>query len=235
MNVLHWGYQSFENNKEDTVKIDVSRERLYELFKKGKDRWDQDDLFLLTAVSTFIRLSVEEIIKNPEEKIKTYDALHYVFVVPSEWEEEIREVLIRLIFVQANLISNDDYQDRLLFCSDVESICYYLSNPNRGYCVTMARNVILGRIAAVGKCQISIELYLISIENPLFDFSGSVVFPTIINSNSLSFTTDDVKNGIREFIKTRFSFDAQEDTIQNAMKTLDYNYFKRMVSNVIYD
>ncbi|KAG2233260.1 hypothetical protein INT48_001709 [Thamnidium elegans] len=230
-NVLSWGYRSIDGNEEDTVRIDVSREKLYQLFKKDKDSWDQDDLFLLTAVSDFIRLSVEELIKDSKGEIKDNGALHYVLLVPSEWEEEIREVLIRPIFVQANLISKDDHQDRLLFCSDIESIYYSLSDPENVYFTKMMRNTILGRIVAVKEDKVSIKLDLISIGNPLFDFSGSVTRPKIINSNEMSLTSDDVKNGIREFIKIKFSFDAQEDTILNIMKELGNDTFTDMVSN----
>ncbi|KAG2235844.1 hypothetical protein INT48_003956 [Thamnidium elegans] len=230
-NVLSWGDQSVKNNKEDTVQIDVSREKLYQLFKKGKDCWDQDDLFTLTAVSDFIRLYVEKLIGNLKGEIKDHSALHYVSIVPSEWEEEIREVLIRPIFVQANLISKDDHQDRLLFCSDIESTYYSLSDPKSKYFTEMTRNTILGRIVAVKENQVSIKLDLISIGKPLFDFSGSVTRPKIMNSNAMSLTSDDVKNGIREFIKIKFSFNAQEDTILNIMKELGNDTFTRMVSN----
>ncbi|KAI8047260.1 hypothetical protein BDF21DRAFT_210505 [Thamnidium elegans] len=220
-NVLSWGNQSVDNNKQDTVRIDVSREKLYQLFKKDKDSWDQDDLFTLTAVSDFIRLYVTKLIKYSQGEIKDSGALHYVLNVPSEWEEEIREVLIRPIFVQANLISKEDHQDRLLFCSDIESIYYYLSNPKGPSFAKMMRNTILGRIGAVKEDKVSIKLYLILIGNPLFAFSGSVMFPKIMNSNAMSLTSDNVKNSIREFIKIKFSFDAQEDTILNIMKELD--------------
>ncbi|KAG2232835.1 hypothetical protein INT48_005703 [Thamnidium elegans] len=230
-NVLNWGYQSVDDNKQETVQIDVSRDKLYQLFKKGKDNWDQDDLFTLTAVSDFIRLSVEELIKYSKGEIKDSDALHYALVVPSEWEEEIREVLIRFIFVQANLISKYDHQDRILFCSDIESVYYRLSDPKSRHFTEMTRNTILGRIVAVEENQVSIKLDLISIENPLFDFSGSVMLPRIMNSNAMSLTSDDVKNGIREFIKIKFSFDAQEDTILNIMKELGNRAFTRVVSN----
>ncbi|KAG2233241.1 hypothetical protein INT48_001690 [Thamnidium elegans] len=223
-NVLSWGDQSADYYEEDTVQIDVSRERLYQLFKKGKDSWDHDDLFTLTAVSDFIRLFVEELIEDLEGEIKDGDALHYVLVVPSEWEEEIREVLIRPIFVRANLISKDDHQDRLLFCSDIESAYYYLS----GYFTEMTRNTILGRTVAVKENQVSIKLDLISIGNPLFDFSGSVTRPKIMNSNAMFLTSDDIKNGIREFMKNNFSFDAQEDTILNIMKELGNDTFTDM-------
>ncbi|KAI8067200.1 hypothetical protein BDF21DRAFT_496137 [Thamnidium elegans] len=227
-NVLSWGNQSVDDNEEDTVQIDVSREKLYQLFEKGKDSWDQDDLFTLTAVSDFIRLSVEALIKKLKGEIKDSGALHYVFVVPSEWEGEIREVLIRPIFVQANLISKDDHQDRILFCSDIESIYYSLSDPEDVYFTEMTRNMIFGRIVTVEEDQVSIKLDLILIGNPLFDFSGSVTRPKIMNPKEMSLTSDDVKNGIRELVKIKFSFDAQEDTILNIMEELGNDTFTRM-------
>ncbi|KAI8047141.1 hypothetical protein BDF21DRAFT_499034 [Thamnidium elegans] len=46
----------------------------------------------------------------------------------------------------------------------------------------MTRNTIMGRIVAVKENQVSIKLDLISIGNPLFDFSGSVTRPKIMNS-----------------------------------------------------
>ncbi|KAI8047204.1 hypothetical protein BDF21DRAFT_211027 [Thamnidium elegans] len=224
-NVLSWGDQSVEDNGEDTIQIDVSREKLYQLFEKDKDNWDQDDLFTLTAASDFFRLCVEKLIEDSKGEIKDSGALHYVLVVPSEWEEEIREVLIRPIFVQANLISKDNHPDRLLFCSDIESAYYFLIS----YLFKTTRNKFLGRIVAVEENQISIKLDLISTGNPLFDFSGSVTRPKIMNSNAMSLTSDDVKNGIREFIKIKFSFDAQEDTILNIMKELGNDTFTDML------
>lgn len=208
-------------------------ERIYQLFKKSKDSKDQEDIFLLTAVSDLIRLFVEELMKESKEKIKDNDALHYVFIVPSEWEEEVREVCIRPIFVQANLISEDDHQDRLLFCSDIESVYYALTDPNGNYRLTIRRNAVLGRIVATGDEQVLIKLYVISVGKPLFNFFGSVAFPKIMTSNSLSITSDDVKNSIRELMKTRFSFDAEDSTIRDIMGCLDCNAFNNMVSNII--
>ncbi|KAI8047316.1 hypothetical protein BDF21DRAFT_209979 [Thamnidium elegans] len=92
----------------------------------------------------------------------------------------------------------------------------------------MTHNTILGRIVTVEENQVSIKLDLILTGNPLFDFSGSVTRPKIMNSNAMSLTSDDVKNGIREFIKIKFSFDAQESTILNIMKALGNDTFTDM-------
>ncbi|KAI9258417.1 hypothetical protein EDC94DRAFT_613720 [Helicostylum pulchrum] len=160
----------------------------------------------------------DETLKRPENT----DALHYVFVVPSEWEEEIREVLIRPIFVQANLISKDDHKDRLLFCTDVEST-YYYATQCLSEDIKLSRNTITGVITIVEESKVSIKLDSLLIGNPLFDFSNSLLFPKLVASNSSFLTTNDVKNGIREFIKIKFSFDAQEETIQNIMEEINHD------------
>ncbi|GAA5808555.1 hypothetical protein MFLAVUS_001946 [Mucor flavus] len=216
--VLSWG-ECYNENK-DTLQIDVSGEKLYQLFKKGEDNWNVDDRFLFKAVSDFINLTVKKLLEKENssfKRIKGTDRLHYVFVVPSEWKEEIREVLIRPIFVQANLISKDDHQDRLLFCTDVESIYYYIAQkqPND---LKLSRNTIMSVIDVVEESKVSIAQNSILIENPLFDFSNSLLFPKLMASYSSFLTTNDVKNGIRDFIKIKSSFNAQEETIQNIMK-----------------
>ncbi|GAA5798473.1 hypothetical protein HPULCUR_003877 [Helicostylum pulchrum] len=228
--VLSWGiYHGYED--EDTVQIDISEERLHRLFKKGKDSWDQDDKFLFKAVSDYIRLSVENLMEKENRRLKQVkdtDALHYVFVVPSEWEEEIREVLIRPIFVRANLISKDDHKDRLLFCTDIEAFYYDITRNQYPVGPMLARNTIIGRIVVVEESKMSIKLDSILIGNPLFNFSNSLLFPKLVASNSSFLTTNDVKNGIREFIKINFSFDAQEETIRNIMEEVHVDSFEKI-------
>ncbi|KAI9273930.1 hypothetical protein EDC94DRAFT_113843 [Helicostylum pulchrum] len=219
--VSSWGRKR-DSEDEDTVQIDISEKRLHRLFKKGKDSWNQDDLFFFKAVSDFLYLSVKELMRQENRglnQVKNTDALHYVFVVPSEWEEEIREVLIRPIFVQANLISKDDHKDRLLFRTDIESIYYYVTQYQHDN-LKLSRNSIIGVIDVVEESKVSIKLNSILTGNPIFDFSNSLLFPKLVASNSTFLTNNDVKNGIKEFIKIKFSFDAQEETIQNIMEEI---------------
>ncbi|GAA5808560.1 hypothetical protein MFLAVUS_001951 [Mucor flavus] len=160
--------------------------------------------------------------------VKGTDALHYVFVVPSEWEEEIREVLIRPIFVRANLILKDDHKDRLLFCTDVESIYYYIARNQYIGDTKLSRSTIISVIEVVEESKVSIKLHSILTENPLFDFSNSLLFPKLVGSNLSSLTANNVKNGIREFIKIKFSFNAQEETIQNIMEEINPGYPRKI-------
>ncbi|GAA5798687.1 hypothetical protein HPULCUR_004092 [Helicostylum pulchrum] len=235
LGVLSWG-RKCDNEDGDTVQIDISGEKLHQLFKKGKDSWNEDDLFFLKAVSDFLRLSVEKWMKEENKdikQIKDTDALHYVVVVPSEWEEEIREVLVRPIFVRANLVSKEDNRDRLLFCTDIESIYYYIIQYQYSNDLKLSRNTIIDRIIVVEENKVLIKLNLILIGNPLFDFSSSLLFPKLVASNSSFLTTNDVKNGIKEFIKIKFSFDAQEETIQNIIEEIPTGSFFEIVSILI--
>lgn len=209
-------------------------ERDYIYSKKGKYKWNQDDLFLFKAVSDFIRLSAKQLmdnINNGIKQVKDTDALHYICVVPSEWEEEIREALVRPIFVRANLLSKEDHQDRLLFCTDVESIYYHITENQRDN-LKLSRNTIMGIIGVVEESEVSLALHSILIANPIFDFPNPLLFLKLVASNSSFLTTDDIKNGIREFIKKKFSFDAQEETIRNIMEEIK-PYNPRKVSILI--
>ncbi|KAI8065964.1 hypothetical protein BDF21DRAFT_114766 [Thamnidium elegans] len=222
-NILSWGDRNFDISDRNFVTIDRFMDRLYHIFKKNRDSWDQDDLFLIQAVSDFMRLLVENMIKESEGKMKDAHKLHYVFVVPSEWEEEIRQVLIRPIFVQANLIAKDDHNDRLLFCSDLEAICYFIAEKRpHNMQLSTGRSMVLCRMTPVGENHALIKLDLVSAVNPLFDFSGSLNFSNVVRSNSFSLTIDDVKDAIKAFLQTGLSIDVHAEIIESITEEI-YN------------
>ncbi|KAI8078354.1 hypothetical protein BDF21DRAFT_420353 [Thamnidium elegans] len=170
-----------------------------------------------------MRLLVEELMKKSDGNIKDMDAFHYVLVVPSEWDEDIREVLLRPMFVQSNLISQDDHKDRLVFYSDVESICCSIEDTfNGGFYLEREKNIILCRLSAIKKGEILIKLNLVSNVNSLFDFSN-MICPKVVRYNPLVITTDDIICGIRAFIDTKISIDIQEEIMRIIMET-NYNY-----------
>ncbi|KAG2234385.1 hypothetical protein INT48_003612 [Thamnidium elegans] len=222
INILSWGDKDFKSDDQDDILIDRFTEKLYQVFKKDKDNWNQEDLFLLKAVSDFMRLLVEELMKKSDGNIKDMDAFHYVLVVPSEWDEDIREVLLRPMFVQSNLISQDDHKDRLVFYSDVESICCSIEDTfNGGFYLEREKNIILCRLSAIKKGEILIKLNLVSNVNSLFDFSN-MICPKVVRYNPLVITTDDIICGIRAFIDTKISIDIQEEIMRIIMET-NYN------------
>ncbi|KAI9252166.1 hypothetical protein EDC94DRAFT_651635, partial [Helicostylum pulchrum] len=141
-----------DEEDKDIIMITNFRDKLYALFKKDNEPRDEGDTFLMKAVSDYLPLAIKY---TTEEKVLAkgnLDLFHYVFIVPSEWEEKIRDDIIRPIFVRSGLISNEDHQDRLLFFSDIESIFYNLLFE-RG------ENTILCRITPdEGKVDIKFDL-----------------------------------------------------------------------------
>ncbi|KAG2237166.1 hypothetical protein INT48_004668 [Thamnidium elegans] len=215
MNVLSWGDEDFESDSENDVHIDKFKERLYQVFKKGEDNWNQDDMFLLKAVSDFMRLLMKELIEESDERIKDVEELHHIFIIPSEWEEEMREVLLRPLFVQADLISKDDHKDRLLFCSELECICYSMKDLNEdGFYLERGKNTIVCRLSPIERNEILIKLDLVSTVNSIFDFPDAIIYPKVVRSNFLSLTIDNITDGIKAFIETELPFDIQEEIIQ---------------------
>ncbi|GAA5802043.1 hypothetical protein HPULCUR_007503 [Helicostylum pulchrum] len=190
---------NYDKEDEDTIAIKGFRDKLYALFKKDKETWDEEDTFLIKAVSDYLPLAMEYAMKDDFEE-GSFDLFHYAFIVPSEWEEEIRDDIIRPISVQSGLISNEDHQDRLLFFSDIESIFYNFSFK-RG------DNTILCRITPdEGK---AISLIADDIEDRIAEF---------LRTNLFYVDTDDdrVRKPLKRFLKGKLvSFD--EDRIIEAI------------------
>ncbi|GAA5815424.1 hypothetical protein MFLAVUS_008932 [Mucor flavus] len=168
-----------------------------------KETWDGEDDFLTKAVSDYLPLAVKNTMEKNELEIESFDLFHYAFIVPSEWEEDIRDDLIRPIFVRSGLISNEDHQDRLLFFSDIESICYGLKDENKKkhYSFKRGQNTIMCRISP-DKEIITVKFDLIQTINTLYGFPNAKFFPKVIKSSSVSVTTEDVEYRIKYFLRT---------------------------------
>ncbi|KAG2235803.1 hypothetical protein INT48_001029 [Thamnidium elegans] len=180
-----------EEEDEDNIVITNFRDRLYGLFKKGKATWEEEDRFLMKAVSDYLPAVIGETMEEMKLEIKDFDLFHYAFIVPSEWEEEIREDIIRPIFVQSGLISNEDHQDRLLFLTDIESI-FYTHSFKKG------ENTILCRVSPEeGKTIIKFDL--IQTRDTLYSFPNAKLSPMITKSVFVS--TKDIEGRIKDFLR----------------------------------
>ncbi|GAA5803689.1 hypothetical protein HPULCUR_009172 [Helicostylum pulchrum] len=208
--ICNWGNRGVQSGNDNGVRIDKFIERLYQLFEKGKDNWNKDDLFSLKAISDFMRLSIQELIKESIQEIKDTGALQYMFIIPSGCEEEVRELIIRPIFAQSNLISNDDHNGRLLFCSDLESFYY-----DKSEIFKVEKYTLFCRLTPINKEQVMIKLDSVSCVNNLFDFSGSMLFPKVVNSESTVFSIKHIKNSIRAVLKANLSLCIQEKHLQS--------------------
>ncbi|KAG2190669.1 hypothetical protein INT47_006656 [Mucor saturninus] len=56
---------------------------------------------------------------------RSYSDYNYLFVVPTRWNDDIQEDLLRPLYIRAGLIQNQDHPDRLLFFSQLDfDFCY---------------------------------------------------------------------------------------------------------------
>lgn len=206
---------------------------LHQLFKKEKSDWNKDDEFLVQAVSDYLSLAAKKAMQESEKPIESEGMIHYAFVVPSEWPEEIRQELIRSIFIKAGLILKKDHRDRLLFFSDIESICYSLQNSACGEgkndWFRRGQNTVLARLSAVKDGGVWIKLDLIYTMNTLFDFPRSVLFPKVKCSQSLLITSKDVKNCIETFICSKLSLEDQSQIVEMMVEEI---YSKNFIDGV---
>ncbi|KAI9255880.1 hypothetical protein EDC94DRAFT_678176 [Helicostylum pulchrum] len=194
---------NYDKEDKDTIVIKSFRDKLYALFKKDKETWDEEDIFLMKAVSDYLPLTMEKLKEILNLENESIDLFHYAFIVPSEWEEEIRDDIIRPIFVKSGLISNEDHQDRLLFFLDIESMFYR-------YPFERGNNTILCRITPdEGKADIKFDL--IQTSSTLYNFPNANLFPKVMESSSVPAITDDIDGRIAKFLRTNLFYVATDD------------------------
>ncbi|GAA5812921.1 hypothetical protein MFLAVUS_006382 [Mucor flavus] len=212
-------YEESEES-EDSILVDNFYDKLHDLFKKDETTRDKEDDFLMKALSDYLPLAVANTIEKNELEIENLDLFHYALIVPSEWEEEMREDIIRPIFVQSGLISNEDHQDRLLFFSDIESIYYELKDENdQPYSFERGQNTILCRLSPDEE-KIVVKFDLIETTNTLFNFPNAKFFPKVMKSSSVSVTADDVEGRIKEFLGTNlFPMATDDGGVKKSLKS----------------
>ncbi|GAA5815479.1 hypothetical protein MFLAVUS_008991 [Mucor flavus] len=187
----------------------------------AEDNIDKEDKFLMKAVSDYLPRAIQNTMEKKKKlEIESFDLFHYAFIVPSEWEEEMREDIVRPIFVQSGLISNEDHQDRLLFFSDIESICYGLRNKNlRHYSFKRGQNTILCRLSPDEE-KVVVKFDLIRTTSARFNFSNSKLFPKIMKSSSVSVTNGGIEGPIKEFLRTNlFPVATDDGAVRKSLKS----------------
>lgn len=138
------------------------------------------------------------------------DKVHYAFIVPSEWKKEIREELIRPIYIEAGLISEKDHSDRLLFISEVECIFYDLQKQHLDF--ERGKYTVLSRVDTSLDNVVTIKLDLVRTMSTLFNCPGSKFVPCVEKSRIVFITPHHFSDEITAFIKTKTAaFTAKND------------------------
>ncbi|KAI8056478.1 hypothetical protein BDF21DRAFT_430903 [Thamnidium elegans] len=230
--ILDWGRRL--EPSQDVIHVDNFMDELYRIFKKGKDNRDQHDLFLLRAISDFIRLSLND--SNMGRKIpkENPSGFHYVFVIPSEWEYEMREEMIRPLFIQSKVITEEDHSDRLLFLTDLESIFCLLGHPKYMFrqdikeVLKHGEQSIMCRATTHRQDTLSIKLDLVEAQYSHLKIANPTLFPRIKSSTATTITLDSVKSSIGIFLKSEVFFNqvnTNQEKIIGIMVDYILNYF----------
>ncbi|KAI9352325.1 hypothetical protein BD770DRAFT_393215 [Pilaira anomala] len=214
---------------EDEILVNDFRDRLFHIFEKGKSNWDPNDLFLMRAVSEYLYLIIKELFDLHELPMDNFGLCHYIFIVPCEWRYEIREALLRPIFIQSGLIKDDDGSDRLSFTSDVEAFFYYTQALDSDASKLLKKHEygIMSIISAAGEdneaenTEATIKFVLFQAENGVSGIPDPMLFPRVISSITLPISADSIKKGIRFYLKSNLfpdndtSIDDQNKVINN--------------------
>lgn len=231
-NKLEKQLDQIKQNNEDCIQIENSVEKLYTAYQKGKCNWDEDDIFLEKAVSDLLRLVIHNMVKTQKKPIDSFDALHYVCVVPSVWDEKIREELLRPIFIQSGVISENDHKNRLLFFSDIESTFYRMQDEYSDPKIPFSENFKVGdhkiicRVNSLKNDTISIHLDLVEVQYPLLNITYETLrYPRILLSSSAFITTNDIIKNLETCLKTElFPGDTNVYQHNQVMKIVEYIY-----------
>lgn len=212
--VLAWGDAARRlntNTKEDIIYRDnfiKELERVYPKYKQNPN--DKDVLEVLQGVTDYIlnlvnslKSSWLSLDKESSENSHSGVNLHFVFMVPTEWEHSMREDLIRPIFIAAGLISKSDYPNRLLFYTKLESIVQLIQHPKFGI-----EDKIRPSTQYIMCCTVQSEQGFI-VKFNLFEFEhptvGTGLNPTLVPHTSKSVTVNisfsKLRSDIKQFIE----------------------------------
>ncbi|KAI7888040.1 uncharacterized protein EV154DRAFT_519042 [Mucor mucedo] len=103
---------------------------LNNIFLRESQREFKSDVHGFVITQEVIKFLQEEI-NNWESSLKCSKSdFCYAFTLPTEWNYEIQEKLIRPLFISAGLINKHDHCDILLFFTPLESMFRYIQTEN---------------------------------------------------------------------------------------------------------
>jgi hypothetical protein len=109
---------------DEEVYLDNFKNTLHSIYLKYGNNYrgekDKEDAITLQLVAQFLRKYVKNIEQHTYRN--TDFNCYYLFVVPVEWEDAMKEEIIRPLFIAAGLINANDHDCRLLFLNRLECI-----------------------------------------------------------------------------------------------------------------
>ncbi|KAI7881208.1 uncharacterized protein EV154DRAFT_523540 [Mucor mucedo] len=114
-------YRKFSEADENTVfYINNIMIKLNDIYLKNAQDHNAHDRMTLAGVVLFLQNLTKDYSQGKTISHKSYLDYHFAVTLPTHWDLNIREKMLRPLFIQAGLVSADDHHDRLLFFSQLD-------------------------------------------------------------------------------------------------------------------
>jgi hypothetical protein len=241
--VLSSGYDALKTNrdsensihKDNEIYLDSFQSELYRIYLESKGDRSSKNTLILQVVGKFLKLLFDEAKTDvmtafEQPMAKTFpsallDSFHFIIIVPDEWEYDIRDKVIRTLFIAADLIEESDHPKRLLFFTEMESFLQqFQSFDYRHFIFTDGRQFDINRDLKIGfsyvrytinydaeerKWLIKGDALELRRNSPIVnstDFS-----PRIIKSNNLKIDFDaEIRIALLNFLKKKGFFEEKD-------------------------
>lgn len=134
--ILSWGDSVLNKDSYGSTGSELYLENfqseLYQIYLKSKADPSTKNALSLLALGKCLKLIVDETKEgagkkyeqqgNNENRRLTGNRIHFIFVVPSDWEYDIRDEIIRPLFIAADLIGKNDDPKMVLFFTEIDSL-----------------------------------------------------------------------------------------------------------------
>lgn len=105
--------------------------KLYDIYQKKTKYSSESDVhfrMITSAARSFIKRIRSNCLLSNRDPHGSHSNCHFSKILSTHWGHDIREKLIRPLFIEAGLISKDDHHKRLLFFTTLESDCRYIQS-----------------------------------------------------------------------------------------------------------
>lgn len=148
---------------------------------------------------------------------KSSSHYHFSLILPTHWDYDIREKLLRPLFINSKLISKNDDQSRLLFFTTLESVFPYLQASGYYEKYKIFKDVILNGQHFImysfnisNREKMSVKIDLFSSHYPFIKSINKYYVPNLLNSICFDIALDiNVRWGVEVCLRNR-GFDTEK-------------------------
>ncbi|KAI7893683.1 uncharacterized protein EV154DRAFT_139599 [Mucor mucedo] len=160
--------------------------------------------------------------------------LCYVFTIPTGWNENIKEELIRPLFIKSGVLNEEDDQGRLIFFTDLELNFRYLQSRRfREFNVAMNQGHQYIIMSLYFQQEIRVNLNLVSAQYPSFKTVDSGYVPQLLKDFhfTISLRSHNVKSSLttclEKFCDSELVLKIIDQMLQILEETISRTYVER--------